>query len=257
MTSVTTMILTGMLFLDAVESDFHHPCERGNPFVARRFLMGDETVGNGEESQSFFFALGSRGKEGIAFHLGAENAHVGPLLPDFRRVVVEVVGGHDLSDRVGVAMLFGGLDRLAKDGISRDGAICSVRQGILADPIGVGGGPLGDDDVEKLQLRDHGAGRADAYDPFDPVEVVELVAVDADRRHTHPGAHDGHFLAFVGPGVGKHVSDGVHEFAVRQKSLGDEFCTQRIAGHENGLGDFAFFGLIMGCGHTDLLSFDY
>ncbi len=83
-------------------------------------------------------------------------------------------------------MLFGGLDRLAKDGISRDGAICSVWQGILADPIGIGGSPLGDDDVEKLQLRDHGAGRADAYDPFDPVEVVELVAVDADGRHTHP-----------------------------------------------------------------------
>ena len=58
--------------------------------------------------------------------------------------------------------------------------------------------------------------------------------------------HDGHALALVVAGVAQHPAGLVEALHVGQEIFGDHFCPQRIARHQTGGRDLAFFSRVMG-----------
>ena len=80
---------------------------------------------------------------------------------------------------------------------------------------------------------------APAQDVLHAVLAVELVGVDAHGGHSHAGGHDGDGGVPVGAGVALDAPDVVDQLGIVQEGVGDEFCPQGIAGHEDCFGEIA------------------
>ena len=112
-------------------------------------------------------------------------------------------------------------------------------QFVLVGEVGVGAGALGGHHVPELQILADGAGGADAQDVLHAVLAVELVGVDAYGGHSHTGGHDGDGGVPVGAGVALDAPDVVDQLGIVQEGVGDEFCPQGIAGHQDCFGEIA------------------
>ena len=139
------------------------------------------------------------------------------------------------------ALLGGRSAQLVVQGLAREGDIlvvaalhlCIVRLTHRA------GGQHG---VEQLGLVGVAAGRTDADDVVHIVELEQLIGIDADGRHAHAAAHHADGAAFIGTGKAQHAAHAGHLTDILQEGVGNEFCAQRIAWHEDGLGEIALFG---------------
>ena len=138
-------------------------------------------------------------------------------------------------------MLVRGLDGLAQKSIVRDGGE-GAGTVELVYKVGVGACALRGDDVHDLYIVLQSAGGADADDVVDIIEIEQLPAVDTDGGDAHAGGHDRDGDALPCAGVPLHTADIIDEHGIGKEGIGDELRAQRIAGHEDGLCDLAFFG---------------
>ena len=95
--------------------------------------------------------------------------------------------------------------------------------------------------VKQLGLVGIAAGRADADDVLYIVELEQLIGINADGRHTHAAAHHADGTALVSAGKAKHAAHAGHLTDILEEGIRNEFCTQGIARHQNGLCKIAFF----------------
>lgn len=96
---------------------------------------------------------------------------------------------------------------------------------------------FGKSDIHHIETVSVAAGRTYADDILYIIEIIEFVGIDADGWHTHAGSHDCDWDALVGTGVTIYVADRSDELWVSKESFCDEFGTQRIARHEDCLGE--------------------
>ncbi len=119
--------------------------------------------------------------------------------------------------------------------------------------FGVGAGTQPNHYVAHVDIVAYRAAGAHANDRLHAVIGNQLFGVNGHGRNTHAVAHDGNLAAFVGAGVAEHIAHVVHLAHVLQVSVGDVLGAQRVAGHQNGIGEIAFFGIDMGGSHGELL----
>ena len=120
---------------------------------------------------------------------------------------------------------------------------------ILVGKAGVGAGALTGHHTAQLQVRPHGPGGAHADDVLHAVLGVQLVGVNADGGHSHTGSHHGHRHTLIGASVALDAPDVVHQHGVFQEGFGNELRAQGIAGHQDGFGECAGGGAVMGGRH--------
>ena len=118
-------------------------------------------------------------------------------------------------------------------------------QMVLARPVGIGAGPLSNDDITQVDILLHGAGRADAHNIFHAKHSIQFPRIDTDGRHAHAGGHDGDLHTVVRSGIAMDTADVIDEDCVFQEVFRNEFRPQRVAGHENGLAEVAGLGIDM------------
>lgn len=222
---------------DDVEGDVHHLGEGGLPLFGGGGFAGEYVVGDGADAQGFAARVGGVHVELGYLHLDGEDAHALPAV-----VVgvggVEGVGREYVADAVAVAAAFAGFDSAARQLEVGDGGE-GAGQLVLRGVVGVGAGTGGDDEVAHVEVLLDGAGGAHADDGLHVVEVVQLVGVDAYRGAAHAVAHDADAAAAQHAGVAQHAAHLVEEHGVLQVVLGHEFHAQRIARHNDGLGNLA------------------
>ena len=81
----------------------------------------------------------------------------------------------------------------------------------------------------------------------------QLIGIDADGGNSHTGGHDRNFDALIAAGEAEDVADRIKLDRILKEILGDEFCSQRIAGEKYGFCDITFFSVVMWCRHNYLL----
>ena len=83
--------------------------------------------------------------------------------------------------------------------------------------------------------------------------LPSISGINADGRHAHAAAHHADGAALIGAGVAVHAADVGDKARVLEEGLGNEFGAQRVAGHQDGLGEIAVFGAVMGGRHKSTL----
>ena len=199
-------------------------------------------VGDGADAQAPLAVAGGVHIQSGGFHLQSQNSHLlqavdrVQTLGDVHMVAVEHIGGVDVANMVGCAMLLAGLDGLADHVEVADGSEGTGQVELLL-PVGVGGGSLADDDVIEVHMILDGTGGAHTDDVLDTKEVEQLMGIDADGGHAHAGGHDGDLHTLIVAGVALNTTDVVHQNGVLQEILCNKLGTQRIAGHQNSLAE--------------------
>ena len=94
--------------------------------------------------------------------------------------------------------------------------------------------------IAQFKSGGYAAGGADADNIIDIVEIEKLIGIYAYRGHAHAGRHDGDGLSVISSGIALNAPDIVYEAGVVEKSFGDIFRPERIAGHEDCFGEIAF-----------------
>ena len=94
--------------------------------------------------------------------------------------------------------------------------------------------------IAQFKSGGYAARRAYADNIIDIVEIEKLIGIYAYRGHAHAGRHDGDRLSVISSGIALNASDIVYEAGVVEKSFGDIFRPERIAGHEDCFGEIAF-----------------
>lgn len=128
--------------------------------------------------------------EGRSLHFDGHNAHLLPrLVADpaaghIAVVAVEAVRGQNIADVVRKAQLLRRLNAGFEHVIVRDGRE-RAGQMVLARPVGIGAGPLSNDDITQVDILLHGAGRADAHNIFHAKHSIQFPRIDTDGRHAH------------------------------------------------------------------------
>ena len=154
---------------------------------------------------------------------------------------------------VGGFLLLRSFNRCRQKGIAGNGRKGSGKL-ILAGVVGIGAASHTDDDIPKLYFIGQPAGGTDADDIIYTVKVEQLIRVDSDRRASHAAALDRKSAALIGSGIAQHPADSVVADRAGEKGFRDELCPQGVAGHEDGLGDFAGNSLVVGGGVNFLVS---
>ena len=192
-----------------------------------------------------------------ALHLDGQAAlFVAQFFPVGRLLVaglaVEHVGGMDVAlDQRNTGSLGAGAQGIVQRGARRLDVVgvAALGHGVVA----LGVGTRGQHHVKQFCLVGVGAGGADADDVLDAVLGVQLVGIDADGRHAHAAAHHADGAALIGAGVAVHTADVGDKARVLEEGLGNEFGAQRVAGHQDGLGEIAVFSAVMGGRHKSTL----
>lgn len=209
-------------------------------------FAGHEVVRDREDGEGALFRPGGVHVERRSLHLDGEDAHRRPffVLGVDR---VEGVGREDVADLEAVAEGLAGLDGLAQQPEVRDRGE-RPRQPELGAVVGVGAGALGEDQVADAEVGVVGAGGADADNGVDVVEIEKLVGIDADRGDSHPVAHHADFLSLIGSREAEHPADPVHDDRVFEVVVRHILGAERVAGHDDGPGDFVVVGPDVGRG---------
>ena len=155
----------------------------------------------------------------------------------------------DVALDQGDALLCGRSTQLVVQGLAGQGEVplkAALDPGIIALAHGTGG----QHHIEQLGFVGVAAGRADADDVVHIVELVQLVGVDADGGHSHAAAHHTDGAALIGAGKAQHSTDTGDLADILEEGIRDELCPQRIAGHQDGLCEIAFFSADVGCCHN-------
>ena len=101
------------------------------------------------------------------------------------------------------------------------------------------------------------ASRADTDDIVDVIKIKQLIGINTHGRYSHSACHNRYTLAIVVTGVAVDAAYIVYKHCIGQKCLSDEFCTERIARHQNCLCEVSLFCCYMWCwniAHFILLS---
>lgn len=215
----------------------HHLGESGLALFGGGGFAGDEVVGDGADAEGLLFCVGRIHVQLRNLHLHGQDAHALPAV-----VVgvggVEHVGREHVTHAVAVAHALAGLhgaERQLEVGDGGEGAGQLVLRGV----VGVGAGAGGDDDVAHVEVLLDGTGGAHADDGLHVVEVEQFIGVDAYRGAAHAVAHDADAAAVAGAGVAQHAAYLVEEHGVLQVVLGHELDAQRVASHDDGVGNLA------------------
>ena len=131
-------------------------------------------------------------------------------------------------------------------GIGHVLVIAVLRFGITAFAVCAGG----QHHVEHLGLRAVRARRTDADDVFHAILGEQLPGINADRRHAHTASHHGYRHTLIRAGVAQHAAHRGNKPRAFQKGLGNEFCAQRVSGHEHGFCKIARGGRIVWGRHS-------
>ena len=216
----------------------HHLGEGGLALFGGGGFAGDQVVGDGADAEGLLFGVGRIHVELRYLHLHGQHAHALPAV-----VVgvggVEHVGREHVAHTVAVAHAFAGFHGAARQPEVGDGGE-GAGQLVLRGVVGVGAGAGGYDEVADVEVLLDGAGGTHADDGLHVVEVEQLVGVDAYRGAAHAVAHDADAAAVAHAGVAQHAAYLVEEHGVLKVVLGHEFHAQRVASHDDSLGNLAF-----------------
>ena len=139
---------------------------------------------------------------------------------------------------IGVAKFFAGIDGAAYQIERSDWGVCA-RQFVLVGIVAVGAGAHGYDDVAHMNVHLACAARTYANDCFNAIKIEEFVRVDADGRNAHAVSHHRNALAVVGTRETEHTAHVVELYRIFQIAFSHQFGAQRVAGHDDGFGNFA------------------
>ena len=192
-----------------------------------------------QHSKRLFAGTGGVHIKSGGFHLHAENAHFGPQHTAVR-VVVEHIGRQNVAHFVIKRVLFALGSGFFKQFEVGNRAECSGKSK-LGGVITVRAGAHRKYQVAHVQIFIEATARAHANYIFDVVEIEQLVRIDSYGRLSHARSHNGHSFIFIIAGVALNTAQIVDEHGLIQKIFGNEFCAQRITGHQYGLREIAFF----------------
>lgn len=236
--------------LNKRQRHFHHVGESGLAFGGRGAFASDQVVGDRADGQGFLLGEGGVHIERRSLHFHADHAHLRPVHA-IGMLVVESVGGEHIAHLVAVTELVAGIRGAAEQVEVGDGSE-GAGQLELRTVVGIGTGPLGQDQVAQFHVGIVGTRRADTDDGLHIVEIEELPGIDTDRGNAHAMAHHTHRAAFVGARIAEHAAHVVELHRIVQEFLRNELGAERVAGHQRGFLNHSVLGPDMGRGGISL-----
>ena len=211
-----------------------HLPQRTLTILGGKVLTTHQLITHRAQRQGLGRVLGGHPVEGGRFHLHRQHPHPPgrPVQLQHRlfrdRWVEEVRGQHVAHMGLHPSGPSGHQRPLQQRVIGDGGEIESIET--LPVDVGIGASAQGDDHRAQTHLGLQGPTAAHPNEPLTTKVVDQLGGIDADGRHTHPGAHDRYGAPAVLASEAQHVTHRGHLPGIVQKGFGNPLGPQGVPG---------------------------